>query len=317
MSDGVAATFGVDLGGTNLRVALVDPDGTIVEQQKMATPATLDAIVDGIAGAVRGLAAQRPDAHALGVGAAGMVDHDGVIHYSPNVPAFLRAPVRARLEAALAMPTVVDNDANVAALAELTHGAARGCREALLVTLGTGVGGGVITGGQVLRGALGFGAEIGHFQVDPDGPMCACGQPGHWEALASGTALGALGRERVAAGRAPSVLALAGGELAAVTGVLVGDAAQAGAVDAVEIVGEYASRVAVGLVGLANIFDPELIMVSGGLVELDDVLLGPLRVAFAGRIEGAPYRPEVPIVPAVLGGHAGVVGAAVLARSLP
>ena len=162
---GAPATFGVDLGGTNLRVAIVDPDGTIVAQRKVATPPTLDGIVDGIAGAVRSLAPPRPSARALGVGAAGMVDFDGVIHYSPNVPAFLRAPVGARLEAALDMPVVVDNDANVAALAELTHGAAFQCREFLLVTLGTGVGGGVVTGGQVLRGAHGFGAEIGHFQV--------------------------------------------------------------------------------------------------------------------------------------------------------
>jgi glucokinase len=311
-----AATFGVDLGGTNLRVAIVDPDGTIVAQQKVATPPTLDGICDGIAGAVRSLAPHRPDAHALGVGAAGIVDFEGVIHYSPNVPSFLRAPVQARLGAALAMPVVVDNDANVAALAELTHGAAIGCREFLLVTLGTGVGGGVVTGGQVLRGAHGFGAEIGHFQVDPDGPMCACGERGHWEAVASGTALGALGRARVSAGHAPSLLARADGDVAAVTGLLVGVAAQAGDADAIEIIAEYAQQVAVGLVGLANVLDPELIVVSGGLVELDDVLLGPLRAAFLGRIEGAPYRPEVPIVPAELGDHAGVVGAAVLARTL-
>ena len=132
MSVGATATFGVDLGGTNLRVALVDPDGTIVEQRTVGAPDTLDGIVDRIAGAVRQFAPLRPDARALGVGAAGMVDRDGVIHYSPNVPAFLKAPVRARLEESVGMPTVVDNDANVAAVAELTHGAARGQTEVLL-----------------------------------------------------------------------------------------------------------------------------------------------------------------------------------------
>ena len=111
---GDTATFGVDLGGTNLRVALVDPDGTIVDQRRVATPPTLDGIVADIATAVRELAPQRPEARALGVGAAGMVDHEGTIHYSPNVPAFLHAPVRARLEDAVGLPTVVDNDANVA-----------------------------------------------------------------------------------------------------------------------------------------------------------------------------------------------------------
>ena len=310
------ATFGVDLGGTNLRVAVVDPDGTVVEQRRMPTPDTLDGIVAAIDDSVRALAGLRPGARALGVGAAGMVDHDGVIHYSPNVPAFRHAPVRARLEAAVGVPTVVDNDANVAAVAELTHGAARGHREVLLITLGTGVGGGVVTRGEVLRGAHGFGAEVGHFQVDPNGPVCACGQRGHWEAVASGTALGAMGRARAAAGAAPSVLAQAGGDADAVEGIHVGQAAQAGGPDAVALVAEYALQVALGLVGLANILDPELIVVSGGLVELDDVLLAPLRSAFAGRLEGAAYRPEVPIVPAELAGHAGVVGAAVLARGL-
>jgi glucokinase len=310
------ATFGVDLGGTNLRIALVDPDGTIVEQRRVATPHTLDGIVDCITGAVRAFAPLRSEARALGVGAAGMVDHDGVIHYSPNVPAFLKAPVRQRLVDALGMPTVVDNDANVAVVAELTHGAARGEREVLLITLGTGVGGGIVTEGRVLRGAHGFGAEIGHFQVDPDGPMCACGQRGHWEALASGTALGALARERAAAGRAPAVLALAGGDATHVTGLDVGQAARAGDPVAIELVAEYAARVGIGLVGLANILDPALIVVSGGLVDLADVLLDPVRAAFAGRLEGAAYRPEVPIVPAALGGHAGVIGAAVLAREL-
>jgi glucokinase len=312
---GVTATFGVDLGGTNLRVALVDPDGSVVDEQRVATPRTLDDIVAAIAEAVRTMSSVRPEARALGVGAAGMVDFDGTIHYSPNVPAFLHAPVRARLEDALGFPAVVDNDANVAVVAELVHGAARGSTEVLLITLGTGVGGGVVTRGEVLRGAHGFAAEIGHFQVDPQGPLCACGQRGHWEAVASGTALGALGREWAAAGAAPSVLDRAG-SVDAITGVLVGDVAQDGAGDAIAVVEEYARRVGIGLVGLVNIFDPEKVVVSGGLVELGDVLLQPVRAAFDGRTEGAARRPGVPIVPAELGGRAGVVGAAVLARGL-
>jgi glucokinase len=133
--------------------------------------------------------------------------------------------------------------------------------------------------------------------------------------VASGTALGALGREWAAAGAAPSVLERAGA-VDDITGVLVGDVAQGGADDALAVVAEYARRVGIGLVGLVNIFDPEKVVVSGGLVELGDVLLDPLRAAFDGRIEGAIHRPAVPIVPAELGGRAGVVGAAVLAREL-
>jgi glucokinase len=309
-------TFGVDIGGTNVRVAVVDADGMVVDQRRGSTPPTLDALVEQVAAAVRELAPLRTTAAALGVGAAGLVDTDGVIHYAPNVPAFREAPLRARLSAVLDMPVAVDNDANVAVLAELAHGAARGRSDVLLVTLGTGVGGGIVADGRVLRGAHGFGAEIGHFQVDPDGPMCACGRRGHWEALASGNALGVLGRAAAIAGNAPSVVARAGGSAEAVQGVHVGAAAVAGDADALAIVAEYAKQVAVGLVGLVNILDPEIVVVSGGLVALGDVLLGPMRDAFSGQIEGAPYRPEVEIVPAALGEHAGVIGAAALARDL-
>jgi glucokinase len=310
---GTEPAFGVDLGGTNLRVGLVDPDGTVVEQLRVPTPESLDGIVGEIARRVDDLRPLRPTAAALGVGAAGMVDFDGTIHYSPNIPAFLAAPVRQRLVTALGMPVVVDNDANVAVAAELQYGAARGRADVLLITLGTGIGGGVVCGGQVLRGAHGFAAEIGHFQVDPHGPRCACGEPGHWEAVASGTALGELGRARAASGDAPSVLASAGGVIDAVEGTHVGDAALDGAPDAIAIVREYARWVAIGLIGLVNIFDSELVVVSGGLVTLGDVLLDPIREAFAGHLEGAPHRPDVPVVPATLGSDAGLVGAAHLA----
>ncbi|MET0920091.1 MAG: ROK family protein [Acidimicrobiia bacterium] len=316
-----ATTYGVDLGGTHVRIGRVDHAGAVVEKVKTDTPDTLDGIVDTIAGAVEQLRtnASGADGHALdvlGVGAAGMVDRDGVIHYSPNVPAFIGAPVAARLEAALGMPVTVDNDANVAALAELVHGAVRGHTDALVITLGTGVGGGIVTGGRVLRGAHGFGGEVGHFQVDPHGPACACGETGHWEALASGTALGALARARAGAGAAPSVLARAGGSVDAVTGALTGDAALAGEADAIAIVHEFAVQVAIGLVGLVNVLDSEVVVVSGGLIDLGDLLLDPIREAFRGHLEGARYRPEVPVMAARLGDDAGLVGAAVLAREL-
>jgi glucokinase len=239
-----------------------------------------------------------------------------VIQYAPNVPAFVRTPLRELVAEATGRSVVVDNDANVAALAELTHGAAQGYDNFLLVTLGTGIGGGVVVGGQVVRGAHGFGAEVGHFQVDPNGPMCVCGEVGHWEAVASGNALGALGRARAAAGAAPSILARVDGNVDAIEGVHVGDAAQSGAPDAVALLREHAQQVAVGLVGLANILDPQVILISGGLVELGGVLLDPLREWFEGHIEGARYRATIEVLPAALGEEAGVIGAAVLARAL-
>ena len=307
-------TVGVDLGGTNLRLALVTNDGTIQADVREPTPVDFPHTIDAIVRLIRSFSGA-PCA-AVGVGAAGLVDGEGTIHYAPNLPMMRHAPLGRDLAAAVGVPVVVDNDANAAAWGEACHGAARGCRHALMVTLGTGVGGGIIADGRVYRGAHGFAGEIGHWQYDPAGERCACGERGHWEAVASGTALGRLARARVLAGEAQSVLARAGGDPDAVSGHHVGESATAGESDGVALVAEYARDVAVGLVALANILDPELIVISGGLVALGEVLLDPLRDAFAHHLEGAQYRPEVPIVAAELGMHAGVVGAAAMARDL-
>ena len=309
-------TVGVDLGGTNVRVAVVDRDGHVDAEERAPTPLDWPALRATITTLVERLRATHPTADAVGVGAAGLIDRDGTVHYAPNIPWLIRVPLRAALVESLDLPVVVDNDANAAAWGELCHGAARGVTHGLVITLGTGIGGGIISDGRILRGAHGFAAEVGHWPFDPSGPECACGEWGHWEALASGRALGALARAAAAAGDAPKVLARAGGDLRAVTGVDVADAARAGDSDGLRILEAYARRVALGFAGLVNILDPEVIVVSGGLVELGDVLLAPLRDAFGGHLEGAPYRPLVPIVPAALGERAGVVGAAALAREL-
>ena len=309
-------TVGVDLGGTNLRIAVVDRDGHVIAEERAPTPLDWPALRATITAHVDRLRDQHPTAVAVGVGAAGLVDRDGMVRYAPNIPRLIRVRLREELIESLALPVVVDNDANAAAFGELCHGAARGVTHGLVITLGTGIGGGVICGGQILRGAHGFAAEVGHWQFDPKGPECACGEWGHWEAAASGPALGALARAAAAAGDAPKVLARAGGDLRAVTSVEVADAASAGDADGVRILEAYARRVALGFAGLANILDPEVIVVSGGLIELGDLLLAPLRDAFGAHLEGAPYRPEVPIVRAALGERAGVVGAAALARQL-
>jgi glucokinase len=224
------------------------------------------------------------------------------------------APLASALADRLGMPVVVDNDANAAAWGEARHGAARGVDDVLVITLGTGVGGGIIAGGRVYRGAHGFAAEIGHWQFERDGEWCACGERGHWEACSSGHALGRLGREAARSGRAPGLLDLAGGDAGRVTSIEVAAAAEAGDPGALAVLDAYAADVAVGFAGLVNILDPALIVVSGGLVDLGDLLFDPLRRAFDGRVEGASYRPPVAIVPAVLGDLAGVIGAAALAR---
>lgn len=309
-------TIGVDLGATNVRCAAVDRSGRILAEVRGHTGEGGINVVPTTAALVLQLREDIPDVTAVGVGAAGLVDREGGVQYSPNIPAFRHMPLRTELETAIGLPVVVDNDANAAAWGEIVHGAARGAMYALMITLGSGIGGGIVARGRVIRGAHGFAAEVGHFQIDPDGPMCACGQRGHWEAFASGHALGRMGRQWAREGRAPGVLARAGGDADAVTGVHVGDSAQAGEPDGRALLGEYASHVAVGLAGLANILDPERIVISGGLVELGDTLLAPVRDAFAGCIEGAEYRPMIRIVPAELGEHAGVIGAAARARDL-
>ena len=309
-----APTVGFDLGGTNVRAAVVDEAGQVEQEERAATPSDWPALLDTIVELYGRLGAAHPALDRVGVGVAGMIDRDGTVHYAPNIPKLIRIPLQAVLTERVPARVIVDNDANMAAWGELRHGAARGVSHGLVITLGTGVGGGIITDGRIARGAHGFAAEVGHWQFDPHGPECACGEPGHWEALASGGALGALARARAAAGDAPNVLARAGGDLRAVTGVEVGESAAAGEADGRSILESYARQVALGFAGLTNILDPEVIVVSGGLVELGDVLLKPLRDAFGAHLEGAPYRPEVPIVAAALGERAGVVGAATVAR---
>lgn len=307
-------TIGLDIGGTKILGVLLADDGKILREERLASPHTgLDALVATGASIVNQLDAPGVP---IGVGAAGLVDRQGVVRYAPNLPNVREAPLRDALAQATGHKVVVDNDAGVATLGEVTYGAAIGRRHVLLVTLGTGIGGGFLFDGHTYRGAHNFGAEIGHFTVDPDGPLCACGEHGHWEAIASGSALGRMARDLVAKGGGAALVVAAGGDPGGVTGTHVGIAAGQGDPDARGLLVQYSENVALGLAGLINILDPECIVIAGGLVELGPLLFGPLREAAGRHVEGASYRPAVDIVPARLGERAGAVGAAVLARSL-
>jgi glucokinase len=306
----------VDVGGTKLLAVAATEKGEIVAERREPTATGPEGILAAVCAVVAELCAVEPGIAAVGVGLPGLVDHHGVVHYAPNLPGFVGVPALERLTAACPVPVTVDNDANVAAVGEALHGAGRGHREVLVVTLGTGIGGGLILGGAEYRGGHGFAAEIGHFTVEPDGPLCACGVRGHWEAVASGTALGRRAREWAARGHAPGVLAQAGGVVGTVTGHHVRLAAVAGEADGLAILAEHARAVAVGLGGLINILDPEVIVISGGLVDLGDLLLGPVRAVLPEYVEAAGLRPMPPVLAAALGEHAGAVGAAALARTL-
>jgi glucokinase len=313
---------GVDVGGTKILGLLVDESGEVVAEARQPTPATGEEVLDAIASvAVQLHADAKPGAIGVGVGMPGLVDRVGVLRFAPNLPQVVDLDVlsgmRRRLDAAGAagLAIAVDNDATCAGVAEHALGAARGTANAVVVTLGTGIGGALFAGGELVRGSSNFAGEIGHLVVDADGRPCSCGSRGCWEVYASGTALGRLAREAAAEGRADGIVQLAG-SIEAVRGEHVVEAATLGDRGAADVFAQYAAWLAVGLANLANLLDPEIFVLGGGLVRAGDVLLGPTRVAFRAAVEGVEYRPEMPIVPAERGSEAGAVGAAVLALKL-
>jgi glucokinase len=192
-------------------------------------------------------------------------------------------------------------------------GAGRGFTDMLLVTVGTGIGGGIVSGGRLVRGAHGFGGEIGHIIVEPEGPLCGCGNHGCWEQVASGRAIGRLGREAAAQHPESILTELAGGDPEQVLGVTVTDAAGRGDKVAKGVLQEVGRRLGEGMAGLVNVLDPDVVVVGGGAVEAGELLLGPAREAFDRSIEGAGHRPPVPVIAALMGNEAGAVGAAMLA----
>ena len=301
----VTITIGLDVGGTKILGVVCDAGGVVLDEARKDSAYERVQLFDAMAEVVRGFADW--EAVALGVGIAGMVTLDGRLRYGPNLPGVEEIDVRAEMVDRVGQRPVVENDANVAAYGEARFGAARGHDHVLMVTLGTGIGGGIVVGGEIVRGANGFAGEIGHWTVQRGGPRCACGADGHWEAIASGSALGRMAREAVATGR----LVLDG----AIDGHRVADAARAGDEAARGVVTEYAQNVAIGLAGLATILDPEVIVIAGGVVEMGEVLFAPLRAAFHEHLEGREHRPAIALVPATLGERAGAIGAAALAAA--
>jgi glucokinase len=306
--------IGVDAGGTKVAGMLVDVStGAMLDRRHVETPAAdAEASAQTIVSVAQDLAKGRQDVLALGVGAAGMVSLEGVMRYAPNV-AWREFPLKERIHSAVGLPTLVDNDANVAAWGEFRFGAGRGSNDMLLVTVGTGIGGGIVAGGKLFRGAHGFAAEIGHIIVEPGGPICGCGNRGCWEQVASGRAVGRLGRE-AAQDRPDSLLAeLAGGDPDAVTGPVVTTAAKRGDDIAVAVLAEVGRRLGEGIAGLVNVLDPDVVVVGGGVIDAGELLLEPARRSFRESVEAPEHRPEVPIVAAAMGNDAGAVGAADLA----
>jgi len=256
------------------------------------------------------------DRATIGVGVPGLVDAGGILRFAPNLPGASGTEVRTGLEARVGHRATiqVDNDATCTAAGECTYGAGAGRDDVLFVTIGTGIGGGILAGSKILRGAANFSGEIGHVVVDTHGPPCGCGRRGCWERYASGSGLGRIARDAANAGQANGVVLLAGGDPEAVRGEHVVSAAANGDVEAAAIIEEFAWWLALGLANLANILDPEVIVIGGGLVRAGEALFEPVREAFVSQLEGASRRPPIPIVPAALGDRGGAIGAAVLGR---
>ncbi len=276
----------------------MDDAGRVLHWAAAATPgldAAPAAVEEAVAAAVRSATGGAPIA-GVGFGAAGFVDAAGeTVRFAPHLP-WRDHPARQRLAERLGVPVTLDNDANCAAIGEAAYGAARGRSSVLLVALGTGIGGAVLLGGELWRGAQGMAGEFGHLVVVPGGRPCECGRRGCWEQYCSGTALA----------RAAGVAPTEGSEVTA--------AAREGDRRALEAFAEVGDWLGRGLAGLVAAFDPELVVIGGGVVEAGELLLTPAREALAESLVGGAYRTEVPVVAATLGTRAGVVGAATLAR---
>jgi glucokinase len=250
------------------------------------------------------------------VGAAGYIDKSrSVVLFAPNL-AWRDLDLKADLESVLDLHVVVENDANAAAWGEFQFGAGHDVDDLLLVTVGTGVGGGVVLDGSLFRGAFGVGAEIGHMRVVPGGIRCGCGNRGCFEMYASGSA---LVRETRAAARAGSLLAAdlldrAGGDVDEITGPLITEAARAGDFFAIEQLSSLGRWLGEGIASLTAVLDPAVVVIGGGVSAADDLLLDPVRQAFAAQLTGRGHRPMLEIRRARLGNQAGMIGAADLTR---
>jgi glucokinase len=306
-------TIGVDLGGTKMLIGVVDSEqGTHYESRESSTGLSEDEMVDELARELKEARDARPGALAAGLGIPATIDRErGVAINAVNLE-ITDVPLRDIMRKRLGLPVYIDNDANCAALAEYLFGAAKGARDLVMLTLGTGIGGGLVLGGEIYRGSSGAGAELGHMVIDENGPPCqgSCPNHGCLETYASGTALARDGT--AAAGRAPeSALGLALAKGAGVSGRTVTEAAIAGDSVAREVVATAGRHLGVGLASFANIFDPDVILIGGGVSVAGDLLLEPAREELRSR--ALPPMNKAPVRLAELGPDAGMIGAAAMA----
>jgi glucokinase len=315
----VRHVIAVDLGGTNIRAArFVANDPHPVAQVRLSTFAARgrEVVISRILDAVGQVAGDSPADLRIGIGAPGPLDPKrGIILEAPNLPGWNDVPLRAIVVEALHCPVAIGNDANLAALGEWRYGAGQGAQDVLYLTLSTGIGGGVICSGRLLEGFHGLAAELGHMTLDRNGPVCGCGKQGHLEALASGPAIARRAVELIRSGE-PSSLARGGDDLTGLTAALVGEAARAGDSLAKRVVKEAGEAIGCHLASLMHAFDPEVIILGGGVSQMGDLLFEPIQNALRSHILHPRYLDGLRLVPAALGDEAGLIGAMALASDL-
>jgi len=309
----------VDLGGTQIRVALSDENGHLQRRTATLTRAEEgpEPIIARIIASMRQALSNMPleQVRGIGVAAPGPLDPwRGVIIWAPNLPGWHNVPLRERLADEFGRPVYLGNDANLAALAEQRFGAGQGIDDLIYITVSTGIGGGIITGGRLLLGSDGFAGEVGHQTLEPHGPRCNCGNIGCLEALASGPAIAREAVRRIQAGESSAIVDMVGGDLSKVTAKEVNEAAQAGDQLAIEVFHRAGFYLGVGIVNLLHLFNPRLIIIGGSVAKAGALLFDPMWETIRERA-GAGYAEELRIVPAALGDDVSLLGAVALVLS--
>lgn len=311
-------TIGVDLGGTKIAAGIVNKQGEILEEIVKPTPSiSAKAVIAAIVEACSELI-ERYEVKGICVAAPGFVDAAGSrLMFTPNLP-MSDEPLRAKIEKKLNVPVLIENDANAAAWGEARFGAAQNRRNVVILTVGTGLGGGIVVDGRLVRGAYGMAAEIGHLNQVPNGEPCGCGLNGCWEQYASGSALVRIGRRLAAQDRAAAskLLAMGDGTPEGVQGQHLTTAAEQGCPVSVAAFNELGESLGKGMADLSALLDPEIFVIGGGVSSAGELLLAPARKAYLENLTASAHRPKPDIVTATLGNSAGMVGAADLARGV-
>lgn len=311
--------IGIDVGGTNIKIALVDEQGKIIYSNSTPTDAEkgYEHTVNNIKKAIHNLMQEtnndEKSIEAIGFDFPGQIDYKkGIVKLAPNIPGWVNVPIAQMIEDEFHIPTKIDNDVRCAALGELKFGAGKGCENFICITVGTGIGSGIVINGKIVRGCANAAGEIGHIKLQTEnGPLCGCGDSGCLEANASGPAIVAMAQEYIQGGKAAKFREMAASQGGEITPYIVAKAAEAGDPVAKRIFEIMGYRIGIGLTSVINLLNPEKVIIGGGVAEAGNLLLEPIRKTIKERAMKIASE-SVQIVPAQLGNNAGVIGASML-----